>query len=52
MRKTWKGMNQTKMEWGTERHLPKTDDCSDVQSTQATQALHGQCLMRSQEKNY
>ena len=22
----WKGMNQTKMEGGTERHLPKTDD--------------------------
>ena len=26
IRKTWKGMNQTKMEGGTERHLPKTDD--------------------------
>ena len=25
-RKTWKGINQTKMEGGTERHLPKTDD--------------------------
>ena len=25
-RKTWKGMNQTKMEGGTERHLSKTDD--------------------------
>ena len=25
-RKTWKGMNQTKMEGETERHLPKTDD--------------------------
>ena len=25
-RKTWKGMNQTKMEGGTEWHLPKTDD--------------------------
>ena len=27
IRKTWKGMNQIKMEGGTERHLPKTDDC-------------------------
>ena len=26
IRKIWKGMNQTKMEGGTERHLPKTDD--------------------------
>ena len=26
IRKTWKGINQTKMEGGTERHLPKTDD--------------------------
>ena len=26
IRKTWKGMNQTKMEGGIERHLPKTDD--------------------------
>ena len=26
IRKTWKGMNQTKMEGGTERHLLKTDD--------------------------
>ena len=25
IRKTWKGMNQTKMEGGTEWHLPKTD---------------------------
>ena len=26
IRKTWKGINQTKMEGGKERHLPKTDD--------------------------
>ena len=26
IRKTWKGMKQTKMEGMTERHLPKTDD--------------------------
>ena len=26
IRKTWKVMNQTKMEGGIERHLPKTDD--------------------------
>ena len=26
IRKTWKGMNQTKMEGGTERHLTQTDD--------------------------
>ena len=25
-RKTWKCMNQRKMDGGTERHLPKTDD--------------------------
>ena len=28
IRKTWKGINQTKMEGGTERHLPKIDDQS------------------------
>ena len=26
IRKIWKGMNQTKLEGGTERHLPKADD--------------------------
>ena len=25
-KKTWKGMDQSKMEGGTERHLPNTDD--------------------------